>query len=150
MSSVYNMDFFFSPGVCGRGQHECPGGAVSSWRLWWRCVSPEPPQDLLHPSWWRRTGHGPHWSVSGRGGGGRRYPEISYFHLFSFPRSSMLLLVVVVFSCFFFVCVSTSPLVCLSVCVSGCLLSYCLGCLSVSVCLPISCLFVCLSVCMFA
>lgn len=42
----------------------CSGGFVSSWRLRLGCVSPEPAQDLLHPSRGRRTWHGPHWGVS--------------------------------------------------------------------------------------
>lgn len=41
-----------------------PGGTVSSWRLWLWCVSSQFTQNLLHPSRWRRTWHGSHWSVS--------------------------------------------------------------------------------------
>ena len=47
-----------SSGVFGRGQYERPGGSVSSWGYWIRCLPLEPPQDLLHPPWRRRARNG--------------------------------------------------------------------------------------------
>ena len=55
--------FISSSGLCWWSQHECSGWFVSSRWLWRRCVSPQPPQDILHPSRRRGSGDGAHWSV---------------------------------------------------------------------------------------
>src|SRR6185503_12145760 len=47
------------PGLHGRRQHERPGGSLPAGRLRRGRLPSQPPQDLLHPAWRRRSGHGP-------------------------------------------------------------------------------------------
>lgn len=34
---------------------------------WSRCVPPQPPQDILYPTWWWWARHGPHWCKEASG-----------------------------------------------------------------------------------
>ncbi len=43
------------PGVCGRRQHERPGWRCSTRGIRWRRQPPEPSQDILHSTRWRRA-----------------------------------------------------------------------------------------------
>ena len=46
-------------GLSRRRQHERAGRAGAARRLRRRCLASQPAQDVLHPAWRRRPGHGP-------------------------------------------------------------------------------------------